>query len=125
MPIPLDLTLLPHTAQHVPPRQHSALLVCSCPLITLLQKGSKSQSVPKLHMKAQSARTAAVMCSTKPLPGKSWANAREKKRFAQANTLKESGEIPLLLCKLSRNSAVPRVTEAHLAAASRHVLEDL
>lgn len=72
-------------------------------------------------MKAQSARTAAVICRAQSLPGKSWTNARKKKRFAQTNTLKESGEIPLLLCKLNRNSAVPRVTEAYLAAASRRV----
>lgn len=124
MPVPLDLTLFPHTAQRVT----QAALSTACQQLSsdhLLQEGSKSQPVPELHMKAQSARTAAVICRAQSLPGKGCTNARKKKRFAQTNTLKESGEIPLLLCKLNRNSAVPRVTEAHLAPATRHVLEDL
>lgn len=124
MPVPLDLTLFPHAAQHVPPRstQHCVSAVVLYPL---LQEGSKSQPVPELHMRAQGARTAAVIRRAQSMPGKGWTNARKKKRFAQTNTLKESGETPILLCKLNRNSAVPRVTEAHLAPVARHVSEDL
>lgn len=72
-------------------------------------------------MKAQSARTAVVISRTESLLGKSWSNARKKKGFAQTNTLKESGEIPLLLCKLNGNSAAPRLTWRQ----SPDVLEDL